>query len=645
MNTINELMRLIAEGKEIRRVMPVGVRQRRWRKWQDDVKALASAVPAIASCSLSNDYRHMHRDLSVLQKCLEAFIKAARTQPTDQSRESNDKSSVDEVRSSKSISPPADEQPVDERADKIRVFLSYLSQDESLARIVCQQLRSLNANRIEVFFARDRINSGTSWKKKILKELQRSDWFLMLYTDPDRNWEWPIHEAVAFDTIRMSDGVGDNRLCCLHATERYPKTLSDYQHHRVELFESQIGVDDETNQMRMERFYENESKVFQFLRNFIRYPEDRPLVRDPHALRERLIESAHKIATEFQAAITEKVRKAIAYPPLLELYVDAPIEQGTSSLQGESQVSLNSKSRDIFGINQDELPWEEFLRRSAEIKSEADPQIWTQQLVTAINTAANDGIPRGNFAVLYSDYIGSFLRPVLTRQEIYYSGRRKFYVALIEQPAMDFKHHREIGLILAGLVLASRFRYEFLDGQVNELQRITDIAEFDSFTKESMQIVETIEAEASQHGLMDPDALINAFEDKDRHRVESWFTRWHELREALFGIFDKPSNNQDDFQVICQDIKDVLDGLKKINSQFLLKAITRYTQLVDLDVQVSGGQSEQRKGRASLPSSLDDSTRVARKSASKKNVVKKKTTNRRTANRQTANKVAAKKGG
>lgn len=612
MNTTDELLRLIATGKEINRMTPVGIRQLRWRQWQEEIRSFSKAIPEIGQYALRDNYLQIHLDIAFLQRCLDQRLNEVDPAPALDPKSPTDPDSRREPGRVPGIVPAQN--------GKVRVFLSYLSQDESLARIVNQELTSLGVDRIEVFQAHDQVRSGTRWKSQILKKLKQSDWFLMIYTDPDRDWEWPIHEAVAFETIRMADGTGDNRLCCLHATDKYPRTLSDYQHHRVEVFEPDADVNEVTNRLHLERFYENESRVYQFLRSFIGYPVDNPIINDQPAMRNRLIDSAHRISTEFQAAITEKIKRRVSYPPLLEINVDAPDAQGVASLQGKSKVTLNEKSRDIFRIGQEALPWQDFLQRYAQIKSDADPLIWTQQLETAINMAANDGIPQANFAVLYSDWNQSFLRPVLTRQEIFYSGKRKFYVALIEQPAMDFRRHREIGLILAGLMLASRFRYEFLMGQARELSNIRDFRDYDPFGKESIQTIVTIEAEASQHGLLNPDALIKAFEAKDRHRVETWFHSWFALRDRLFELFDKPLDGKAGLTAVRKEIRAIIEELKIINSQFLWKAIKRYAQLVDIDLDtVSSGAEAAADGPViAEPAGVGGSTLKPRKKAVKK---------------------------
>lgn len=58
---------------------------------------------------------------------------------------------------------------------------------------------------------------------------------------------------------------------------------------------------------------------------------------------------------------------------------------------------------------------------------------------------------------------GVIYRPLLTRHELYYDGSRKFYILFIESLPSKFLGKQHTSTLLAGLVLASRFRFAYFE--------------------------------------------------------------------------------------------------------------------------------------------------------------------------------------
>jgi hypothetical protein len=75
--------------------------------------------------------------------------------------------------------------------------------------------------------------------------------------------------------------------------------------------------------------------------------------------------------------------------------------------------------------------------------------------------AANEQVLSGLEATFISD--NKAYRPVLARHVLFENGDRKFQVLFIETLPRQFLGKRHTSLILAGLLLASRFRFAYLE--------------------------------------------------------------------------------------------------------------------------------------------------------------------------------------
>src|SRR4051794_23700673 len=66
---------------------------------------------------------------------------------------------------------------------------------------------------------------------------------------------------------------------------------------------------------------------------------------------------------------------------------------------------------------------------------------------------------------------GQFYRPLLARQIIYGSGARKFSVIFVRTLPRRFAGDETTSAMLVGLILASRFRFAFIEARENLLRQ------------------------------------------------------------------------------------------------------------------------------------------------------------------------------
>jgi hypothetical protein len=79
----------------------------------------------------------------------------------------------------------------------IGVFISHRHEDRSLAELVETHLRTLGQETVDVHVSHN-MPGGTDYRHWIKRHIHKSDVFVLLFTEPDANWEWCIFEAGRF---------------------------------------------------------------------------------------------------------------------------------------------------------------------------------------------------------------------------------------------------------------------------------------------------------------------------------------------------------------------------------------------------------------------------------------------------------------
>lgn len=81
--------------------------------------------------------------------------------------------------------------------DKFRIFVSHKLADAPLANVIQEEIEGL-APVFDCWVSGQDIASGTDWNRSILKALGQSHLLLLVFTLPERNWDWCLYEAGLF---------------------------------------------------------------------------------------------------------------------------------------------------------------------------------------------------------------------------------------------------------------------------------------------------------------------------------------------------------------------------------------------------------------------------------------------------------------
>ncbi|MCP5080289.1 MAG: TIR domain-containing protein [Alphaproteobacteria bacterium] len=574
MSPRKQIQDLIKQGRAILRTPRPAERQRKWRHWAERVGPAVQEISEGHRRRLELEFEDLVNDIKVLVELEDTLL-----HPVAEAHKPPVSPLATPSQDNAATAPPETPQ----HGEQVKVFLSYLTEDVKIAEVLKRELHALS-ERIVVFAAFDALRAGDDWKRQLGEEIEDADWFALIYTDPRKNWDWPIHEATTFEASKNRTDEHDRRLCCLHDTEDRPSPLSQYQSHKVDLFVADLVDDEDATRLKKTEFYKN-SRLYSFLTELCQWPAANPIKTDLARSQDQLLAACDNVAEAFNNNRSDAIRDENYYPPRMELVVRPICDDATSAeVVRDGKVKFGPIAERLFGIRRPEnmeIRWHEFKNTFTRLNEGILPP-WFLQLEEAIIDALNGIEPRPIRFLMYSEFTNNFYRPIVTRQKYYLSGRRKIHIIFSVQSTLDFLAHEEHGIILATLIFGSRFRFEILEPFIKKLDKMAEEVELIDMVLDVKTQLEIIESDAAQHGLTDPKAVARVFRGRAKSAIESLFDEWQTIRHEIFEITNK--SNEVDFdpaearKVLLKIFK---QSLIPLNNKFMDLASTRYRGLVE----------------------------------------------------------------
>ena len=116
--------------------------------------------------------------------------------------------------------------PTDDNA-RYSIFFSHKVNDEPVTNALIDLLDT-HTEHIR-YFVSENIEKGKEWRKSIAKELTRSSFLVLVFTDPNEDWGWCLYETGFFDALSQNL-ESTRRIYCLHnALTPPPPPIADLQ--------------------------------------------------------------------------------------------------------------------------------------------------------------------------------------------------------------------------------------------------------------------------------------------------------------------------------------------------------------------------------------------------------------------------------
>jgi hypothetical protein len=472
---------------------------------------------------------------------------------------------------------------------RVRVFISYAKADNLVATALREEITDINRDRVECFLDSETIASGEGWEKKLEEALEAADWLVCVYTGEQS--EFCGYEIGVFTRGRaLEKSVSNSRLVCLHDVANYPAVFNAHQNRYVELPPERVPSGetfDETG------FYQA-SGVAKFFEDFCQYDalyvagETSEVQRRSQAI----IRKAKRITEAFRAARGNDVRADT--PTQLSVEVTVPCKSGEllTVIPTDASVKGTFQSFGLFGLmppmHDQQLPSASWGSVRAACRTPFSTHIpWVERLEQDMLDAANGRALREPEATFLSK--DKTYRAILFRHILHWDGTHRFGIVFVETLPRQFVGDQNTSLILAGLVVASRFRFAYLE-QPDRIaaefdERATD-SEFEGNYRQFLYDLERMRQESMELGLLDPTAFINSFGPARRGVAEGFLLGWKEARQSLDDGLPPPNTpiSTEIRKTIKEAIVQFLKKMESENSRFLKVAVAAYSEELEVEL-------------------------------------------------------------
>jgi hypothetical protein len=140
---------------------------------------------------------------------------------------------------------------------------------------------------------------------------------------------------------------------------------------------------------------------------------------------------------------------------------------------------------------------------------------------------------------------------------------------------------------LIGLILASRFRFRFIEGAEELMAKLSDDitdAEFQLSCRQLIYDIQRMEHESSEFGMNSPDLFQQAFGPENHEIVNGFYEVWPPIRKDLFTIIKRwlEDPSAASRKNIREEVERFSNTVSPYSQRFLELCLQRYSsQLVE----------------------------------------------------------------
>jgi hypothetical protein len=492
---------------------------------------------------------------------------------------------------------------------KVRVFISYDKADSVVATALFEEISDINRHRIDCFLDSEVIESGEGWKADLDNALVGADWLVCVYTGEESNYcGYEVGVFTHGRTVRNE--AGNSRLVCLHDVPKIPGMFLGHQNRSVEYPPEPAPSDPPFDEG---KFY-SQSGVAKFFEDLCRY-DGLYVARDNSEWQRQsqtITRKAKRITDAFKTSRGNDIRADTPTQLGVEISVRGSPDQPLTAIPASAQVKGTYQSLGLFGkmpaMKNEQLPTTTWGEIKEACRTEYDPHIlWVERLERdMLNAAAGDTLAAPEAIFLSYQAKRTPYRAILVRHQLKWDGTHTFSIVFVGTLPRHFLGDQKTSLILAGLVVASRFRFTYLEQPARIAAQFADNVsdpEFEGNYRQFLQDLERMKIESMELGLADSTAFMQAFGESRQGKAESFLTVWKEARAALDEALPPssvPINGSNRSQ-IKEAIEKFLNQMAVENARFLRVAVDAYREELEVQLRVPAQSADERAELAVVP--------------------------------------------
>lgn len=462
--------------------------------------------------------------------------------------------------------------------DEVRVFISYANADSGIANALYEELIKIDKNRVRCFLDTKTIGSGKNWKKQLDDFLAIADWLICIYTG--EHSEFCGYEIGVFEKVNNLFSKGkDSPVVCLHDVPNLPIVFHPHQN-RVVLFPPDPAQ--QTKQFDENEFY-LQSPIAKFFGDIYKYKNLYVLKDASETQRQTqtLVGQVKCISEAFKAARGTDIRADTPIQLQLDVYIPSLQGEPLSCILESAEVTGTFASFKLFdllppmiGNQRPATTWGALKRASSSEYRAVAP--WIERLERDMLDAANGRVPNSVEGTLSSN--DKVYRSILSRYVLFENGARKFEILFVESLPRQFLGKKHTSLMLAGIVLAARFRFAYLAEHHTLSNKIDDLLSKADFEANCWQLhydLDRLRLEAIELGILDPIEFIKSFGEDKRGIAENLLNGSLESRLVLYEKLPAPGEHikEADRASIKKAIITYFEQVEPLNRQFLTEGL------------------------------------------------------------------------
>ncbi len=412
--------------------------------------------------------------------------------------------------------------------DRNRVFISYPSDDGIIADCVCAAIDGMPNKELEPFLDRTYIKGGASIPMEIKEALKATIYFVAIGTNVTRrNFDW-CGEELGFYQASHEDK--DRRETCL-----YERTVPELFSQRKS-FKAQSLARENVVEFGQPIIKVDKSEFYNFLIELAELNAELHPPADPQTY----WQEAPKWAAEHTVKITNSFFSALQNRELEVWYpqgrIELSIEQGdfykdaNPTIPLDATVMMDSPTYQLFKAATPSTPkprsWADF---SAYVKEKTGSSALTVIISDIVISVLPDQDQAKNDYVFQAPD-GKFYRVLLVKHSVYGNKKREFVINLVETLEKVKGGNQETTTLVAGIVLASKYRSIFIEHGARYGRAKLEALEDQKLVHEITQMLHDIDrvtADAASDGLADYKSLQELL--GDTFEVQNLFATWSKV--------------------------------------------------------------------------------------------------------------------
>jgi hypothetical protein len=469
---------------------------------------------------------------------------------------------------------------------KVSVFISYARSDYRIAEILREELIDLGRDRVDCFLDIKTIESGEGWEKKLEEGLKNAHWLLCIFTGEQS--EYCGYEVGVFTAGKVSESEREtSRVVCFHDVPNYPGIFRSYENRAIEYPPERLI----SGQVFDEAGFYGESDLVRFFQDFAKFKD----LYVPHNATdfqrqsEAFIRYAQAITEAFRLSRGDDVKSDTPTQLGFEIIVPSKAGEALQSIPPDAMVKGTYETFRLFHMmppfQNGQLPsalWSAIKDASKRVSTGYLP--WIERLERDMLNAATGQALTETEATFGGN--GTTYRAILVRHIVQFNGTHRFGVVFFRTLPSQFLGDQNTSMILAGLVVASRLRFAYLEQPDKVRAWFSDEVSDGDFAARYRQLLydlERMRQESMELGLLDHNLFVQSFGPARRAIAEEFLAEYARAKTTFEASLPDSAApiGPDNRPKIRSAILTFLNQIEDQNARFLRAALEAYKDELD----------------------------------------------------------------